>query len=249
MEKKEKQEKQGKMKPLHENHRQRMREKVLQDGIHILANHELLEMLLYYCIPMRDTNELAHRIYDGFGQSLSLLVNAQTEDIIRRCDISEKTALLFALIREYMSRVAKENLQPRKPLDTPEAAGQYAMGLLLHETQECFYAICLDAQKRVIAPALIGRGEPSHVVINPRKVAEAIFRYHGNSVILTHNHPAKTIHPTLSDIELTNFLAAALNYMNIRVEDHIIIGGDQYCSMAELGMIRKQKLFCEEEQI
>lgn len=233
-------------KNIHDEHRKRMREKCIKHGAASFQTHELLEMMLYYCIPMKDTNPLAHKLLNEYG-SLSMLLDADIRDMQRRCEVTERTALFFTILSEMMKRCKQERWSDREVLNTTQLAGEFAVSLLAYEKQECFYAILLDAQSRLINATLISRGTVDEAYIYPRLIVEAAIRYSATGVILAHNHPGGSIKPSFSDIEATVNVIAALNAIGIFVIDHFIVAEDKFISMSDIGLV-KNKIKKEETE-
>jgi DNA repair protein RadC len=91
---------------MHEGHRKRVKDRFLSEGLDAFEDHQVLELLLFYCIPRRDTNELAHRMIKEFG-SLAGLFEAEPKDISKRCGVSENTAILVSLVPSLARRYFK----------------------------------------------------------------------------------------------------------------------------------------------
>ena len=223
---------------LHEGHRQRVKQRYLAEGLDSFEDHEVLEMLLFYSVPMRDTNELAHKMIKEFG-SLATLFEADPKDICRRCGVSENTAILLSLIPSLSRRYFKGKWGEKPVLNSSSKAGQYAVSLFVGRTYEAFYLICLDAQNRVNYAALVHEGTINEAPVYPRVIVEAALRHQANSVILAHNHPGGSLQPSQADIEVTKRISTALGAISISVVDHIIVAGDKYMSFAEKGLLGK----------
>ena len=216
---------------LHSGHRKRMRNKCLSDNMESFTDHELIEMLLYYCIPMKDTNELAHKIIDECG-NLAILMETKPQDLMNRCGISEGTAVFFAITSEIMKRCDRQKWEKKRTLSSAEEAGKFAVSLLSYEIYECFYVICLDSQSRIINFVKLSQGNIDEININIREIAETAIRYKATSVILAHNHPGGSLIPSYQDIDATSRISSCLNLMDIEVYDHIIVADNKYYSMA-----------------
>jgi len=221
---------------LHKGHRQRVKARYLSEGLDAFEDHQVLEMLLFYCIPMRDTNELAHKMIREFG-SLATLFEADPKDICRRCGVSENTAVLLSLIPPLSRRYFKGKWGEKPVLNSSSKAGQYAVSLFVGRTYEAFYLICLDAQNRVNHAALVHEGTINEAPVYPRMIVEAALRHQASSVILAHNHPGGSLKPSQADIEVTKRVSTALGSISISVVDHIIVAGDKYASFAEMGLM------------
>ncbi|HIW49011.1 MAG TPA: DNA repair protein RadC [Firmicutes bacterium] len=222
---------------LHTGHRSRMRERLLTAGPETMATHELVEMLLYYTNPRKNTNEQAHRLLQEYG-SLSLLMEADPADLMHRAKVNEQTAVFFPLVRELLRRYDGERWKPRKVIGSSDEAGAYAVFLLSHEKQECFYLIGLDVQNRLIGSVLIAKGTINEAHVYTRTLVEAALKLNAKSILLAHNHPGGSLVPTQSDVETTVQIIKIMNMMDIFVADHIIVAGGEYLSMADKGLVR-----------
>lgn len=223
-------------KNLHAGHRQRVKDRYLLEGLDSFTDHQVLELLLFYCMPMKDTNELAHKMINEFG-TLAGLFEANTKDISRRCGVSENTAILVSMIPSLARRYFKGKWGDKPVLSSSSKAGEYAVSLFAGRTYEAFFVICLDAQNKVNYAALVHEGTINEAPVYPRMIVETALRHQANSVILAHNHPGGSTQPSKADIEVTKKIVVALSAISISVIDHIIAAGDKYTSFAEQGLI------------
>lgn len=225
---------------LHKGHRVRMREKCINFGTEQLQDHELIEMILNYCIPMKNTNPTAHKLLIEYG-NISNIISASPKDIVNRLNCTVNTALIFSLISEVIKRCNKERLQIVKMIDNEAAAGEYALSLLggIQDTEK-FYIIGLDSTKKLIGSVLIGKGTVNETNIYPRQVVEEALRIRSSSIILAHNHPSGSLIPSSSDISLTSYITNVFNLIGIDVVDHIIVSSDKYISMSHIGLIKNR---------
>lgn len=223
-------------KKLHEGHRQRVKTRYLTEGLDAFEDHQVLEMLLFFCIPMKDTNELAHKMIKEFG-SLAGLFEANPKDISKRCGVSDNTAILVSLIPSLSRRYFKGKWGDKPVLNSSSKAGDYAVSLFAGRTYECFFVICLDTQNRVNYATLVHEGTINEAPVYPRLIVEAALRHQASSLILAHNHPGGSLHPSQADIEVTKRITVALEAISIKVIDHIIVAGEKYFSFAENGAL------------
>jgi DNA repair protein RadC len=221
---------------LHKGHRQRVKARYIAEGLDSFEDHQVLEMLLFFCIPMKDTNELAHKMIAEFG-TLAGVFEADPKDIFKRCGVSENTAILVSLIPSLSRRYFKGKWGDRPVLNSSVKAGEYVVSLFSGRTYEAFYVICLDSQNKVNYSALVHEGSLNQVAVYPRIVVETVLRHQANSVILAHNHPGGSLNPSQDDIQLTNKIISALEPISVKVIDHIISAGDKYTSFKERGLI------------
>lgn len=223
---------------LHEGHRKRLKERFKNEGAKAFDDHQLLELLLFYCIPRRDTNEIAHRIIKEFG-SLSMLFSSRPEDIVEKTNITENAAIFLAIQSEVVRRANSGKWNKRETkISSSNDAGEYAVSLLAYENYENFYVISLDSQKRLINSNLVSEGSVDEAFIYPRIVVECALRNKASSVILAHNHPGGKLKPSFQDLESTSKITKALNMIDIEVLDHIIVADNKYFSFADNGLIK-----------
>ena len=217
---------------LHANHRSRMRKRFFENSLNGFADHEVLEMLLYYCYPRRDTNEIAHRFIKEYG-SLHNLFEADPKDIMNRCNTTESVAVLLSLIPKvanlyFRSRWNKEALV----FNDPQTVGEYAISLFVGRTNEVFYIFCLDSGRKLKNISLIAEGTLDETPVYPRQIVSEAMKHQATALVLAHNHPGGTCKPSRKDVESTRQIVEGLRFLGIRILDHIIVAGDRYYSFA-----------------
>lgn len=225
------------MSSIHEGHRDRMRNRYLQEGADGMASHEILEILLYGTIPRGDTNEIAHHLLDEFG-SISNLIEADPHEIAKTAGVGIKSAVFLSLLHELVLRYEREKLEQKPALTSIPRSVDYCKALLAFRPRECFYAICLDSRRKIIHTSKISEGTVNDAAVSPRLVVEKALRYKATGVLLCHNHPSGNVKPSYEDIILTNQLKNMLEPLGVQVVDHIIIGENQYFSFFENDMLR-----------
>ena len=224
-------------KNLHANHRQRVRARFIKDGnLDSFEQHQVLELLLFYAIPRRDTNELAHKLLNEYG-SLYTLMNAKPEDIVKRCKVSEQTAVLISMIPFVCRKFLGSALDGEKVLiNSFSAAYNYFESVLSGQTFESFYMLCLDLNKKVKKLVKISDGVTNSSPVYMEKVVGDALLHRASFVIIGHNHPNGSKKPSSADVEVTMKITNALAHVNIQVLDHIIICGDDCFSFARKGL-------------
>ena len=225
------------MSSIHEGHRDRMRNRYLQEGADGMASHEILEILLYGTIPRGDTNEIAHHLLDEFG-SISNLIEADPHEIAKTAGVGIKSAVFLSLLHELVLRYEREKLEQKPALTSIPRSVDYCKALLAFRPRECFYAICLDSRRKIIRTSKISEGTVNDAAVSPRLVVEKALRYKATGILLCHNHPSGNVKPSYEDIILTNQLKSMLEPLGVQVVDHIIIGENQYFSFFENDMLR-----------
>ncbi|NLO99660.1 MAG: DNA repair protein RadC [Clostridiaceae bacterium] len=221
---------------VHEGHRGRIKERYMEEGLDNFSDHEVIELLLFYSIPQRDTNALAHRMIKEFG-TLHDLLEADPRDIERRCNVSLNTAILVSLAAPLSRRYLRQKWGNRPVVNSSSIAGNYALSLFAGRVYECFFVICLNSQNRVNHSALVHEGTINEAPVYPRIIVETALRHKANSIILAHNHPGGSLKASNADIDVTRKICQALKTISINVVDHIIVAGDRYLSFAEQGLL------------
>lgn len=216
----------------HRGHRERVKKRVLKEGLDSFEEHQILELLLFYCIPMKDTNELAHQLIDTFG-SLNGVLDASPSDLSKKSGITENTALFLSLIPSLARRYEHGKFKKKEILSSTSSAGKYAVSLFTGRLYEVFYVICLDTQNKVNQATLLHEGTINEAPVYPRLIVETALRHQAASIILAHNHPGGRLEPSQADINVTEKIKTAMEAISIAVVDHIIVANDSYYSFAE----------------
>ncbi len=216
---------------MHEGHRQRMINRFLNEGLQGFEDHQVLELLLFYAIPRKDTNETAHALIKAFG-SISNVFEAEAEELMKIDGIGKSAAVLLKLVMETSRRYRMDIFKERSRIKTMEDAGNYAAELFCGEQVEKVFLICLDISSRVINTVCVGEGTIDETPFYPRKIVSAALKHNAAKVILAHNHPGGNPKPSMKDIETTAMALDILNKIDIDLIDHIIVGKDSFLSMA-----------------
>ena len=221
----------------HENHRARLRETFRKAGVDGMPDHNLLELLLFYSIPRRDTNEIAHKLISTFG-SLNRVFDAPYEELLKVDGIGESSALLISSIPAICRRYAEGAVSGKINLSEPADAVEYAVRKFYGSKVEEFYMLCLDASGNLTNCCKIGDGTVSIVAVDKRRVLETAFRNNADRVIFAHNHPHGLAVPSRDDINLTGEMYALLKGVGVRLADHIIVADGESLSLASVEKFR-----------
>ncbi len=213
---------------MHENHRQRMRERYLQAGFDSFATHEILEMLLYYSIPRGDTNEIAHQLLEHFG-SLKKLFEASEDELQEVPGIGVKAAIFLKMIPELTRRYAieQDNLGPC--FDSVSKIAQYFCRRFMGVDHECLYMMLLDNRMNILDCCLISEGTVNSSPAPMGVIMQKVMRKKASAVVLAHNHPHGLAIPSSSDLNLTDSLNNMLSSIDVVMLEHLIIAEDRFC--------------------
>ncbi len=221
---------------VHDGHRERLKARFLAHGLDNFNDINLLELLLFYAIPRRDTNELAHALMDHFG-SLEKIFEASIRELEAVPGIGTNSALLISLVPQITRRYMISKGENVHTITSSMEAGKYLVPRLMFEKEERALLLCLDAKKHIIACVDLGGGVVNAVDINVRKAVEIAVRNRASSVILAHNHPDGLALPSREDEYATTKIASALRLVGIALDDHIIVAGEDFVSFSDSGMM------------
>ena len=209
----------------HQNHRARLRETFKNAGVDAMPDHNVLELLLFYSIPRKDTNELAHRLISNFG-SLSRVFDADYEQLLAIEGMGESSALLLSILPDIFRRYSEGKIKGKINLSEKEDAANYIEKKFYGCKTEEFYMLCLDALGNLITCTKLAEGNSSNVVIEKREVLEIALRTNACKVIFAHNHPNGIAAPSRDDLNMTAEMSSILRSVGIGLADHIIVGDD-----------------------
>ena len=218
---------------LHDGHRKRMMRRFTATKLSGFQPHEVLEMLLYYAIPRKDTNPIAHRLLDRFGSVSGVL--AATPEALKSVEgVSDGVVTMLAFFRELGVYVTGEQAVGMKMSSAADAC-DYFEALYKLEHNEVVRAVFLDDRLCLKSSVVISEGHPSASQFLTRRVAELAFAEGSNALILAHNHPNNSSAASAEDIAATQHLSAMLQSCGIQLIDHVIVGRDGATSLRETG--------------
>ena len=226
---------------MHEGHRQRMRERFCREGLDGFADHEVLELILFDCIPQGNVNPLAHRLLDAFG-SLHGVLEAQVDQLMSVNGVGERTAVRLSMLLPLLRRYHQSLCQERRRIINRSEASAFCLSLLTGWRTERFYLICLSADMEVLGTRLIAEGSLTEVNAYPRLVVEAALNQNAHSVVLCHNHPSGAVEASAEDIQTTLQLQSILTPLDITLLDHIIVAGKETYSLVQHGDLNHDAL-------
>ena len=222
---------------IHEGHRQRLKDRFLREGLDNFDELYVLELLLYYCIPRKDTNPIAHALLDTFG-SLTGVLEATVEELERIPGISHNAATFLNLVHQTGRYYQVKRVQTGDILRTIDQCGNYMVPHFYGRENETVFLLCLDAKCKVLGCKLVGEGSVNSANIPIRRVVETALNTNATTVILAHNHPSGLAIPSDEDVETTMRLANAMEAVEITLADHIVVADNDYVSMVQSGYYR-----------
>ena len=219
-----------------EGHRSRMRARLLAAGPDSLADHEMLEMLLFLALPRKDTKPIARALLGRFG-GFGAVVTASPGALRAVDGLGEAGIAALKLAQAAALRLLRGRLEEQPVLRSWDALTDYLRAALRHERTEQFRVLFLDARAALLADEVMGRGTVNHAPVYPREIARRALELHASTVILVHNHPSGTPTPSRDDIAMTREVRRALQPLSIVLHDHLIVAGDQCVSLQDAGLL------------
>jgi len=219
--------------PHYLGHRKRLKEKLRKDPS-LLEDYEVLELLLGYAVPRKDTKPLAKELLERFGSFKELLF-ARASQFEQVPGIGQGISTFWLLWREFWSRLEQSEFKPKTVLDSPTKVARLARTRLSFLEVEEFWMILVDTKNRLLAFEKICSGTVDQAPVFPREVIARALELKASGLILLHNHPGGDPRPSHQDFQLTRKLQAVARDLGLRVLDHIIIGQDNYFSFQEEG--------------
>ena len=217
----------------HEGHRLRVKQRYIEEGLDGFKEHEALEMLLFYCLSRKDTNELAHCLLDEFG-SLPAVLAATPAQLANVPGIGEGAALFLSFINDFMryTQVCKKEMECSSLLSIEEC-GEYLFPKFIGRRNEVVYLVCLDSKCKILGCKMLGEGSVNSAAVPIRRIVEHALNMNASTVVLAHNHPSGVALPSTEDLHTTRVLANALQAVDVLLADHIVFSDDEFVSMRQ----------------
>lgn len=229
-------EKQPQKESIHAGHRQRMLETFLENGLDAFSDVEALEFLLSYAILRRDVNPLAHALLEEFG-SLHRVFEAPEAQLERVPGVGPRTAALLRVVFALQGRCEQSRFGKEVYLRSTRDIGKYLLAKASGLREERAWLLSLDAKCKLIECREVCRGSVNAVNLPFRKLVEAALLANASSAVLAHNHTTGAMIPSLQDLEYTRGAARALSMVDVRLNDHMVVGESNYISMRSSGML------------
>ncbi|QLF93842.1 DNA repair protein RadC [Pseudomonas sp. ABC1] len=215
---------------------ERPREKLLKYGPAALSDGELLAIFLRTGVAGKSAVDLARYLLNDFG-GLRPLLEADLHAFCGHLGLGQAKFAQLQAVLEMSRRHLAERMQRDSALESPQAVRDFLKARLRHEPHEQFGCLFLDAKHRVLTFEALFQGTVDSASVYPRQVIKRALAWNAAAIILAHNHPSGITEPSLADRQLTRRLKEALEYVDIRLLDHFIVGDGEPLSMAEYGWI------------
>lgn len=213
---------------------ERPREKLLQSGAAALSDAELLAIFLRTGVTGISAVDLARKLLSDFG-GLRALFEADHQSFCQQHGLGTAKFVQLQAVLEMSRRHLESTLTRGNAFTDAATTRLYLQRQLRHFAHEVFACLFLDTRHRLISFEPLFRGTIDGASVYPREVVKQALKHNAAAVIFAHNHPSGVAEPSQSDIQITKRLRSALELVDIRVLDHIIVGDAETTSLAELG--------------
>ncbi len=210
---------------IHDGHRERLRTRFLADNGESMQPHELLELLLQFVIPRKDTNETAHALLENFG-TLGNVMLAPYLDLLQVNGVGESSAFLIKLISALVRRMTLEEQETPKTFDRLQMVADYVKPLFAQINKERLYMLCFNEKKQLLSCEKICDGSAHAVVVNKANMVRQALMRQASWVVLAHNHTNGFAEPSMEDISITQSFCNALESVSISLAEHFIVSGE-----------------------
>ncbi|MFY9511325.1 MAG: DNA repair protein RadC [Rubrivivax sp.] len=215
---------------------QRPREKLLARGASALADGELMALLLRTGYHGNSVLLLAQQVLDSCGGFAGLLAaTPATLQAVKGLGPAKRAELLA--VAEMARRALAQQMRAAPVFDAPQKVKDYVALQLAGRDQEVFAVLFLDGQHRLLTMEEMFRGTLTQTSVYPREVVKRALQLNAGALIFAHNHPSGLAEPSRADEFLTQTLKTALQLVDVRVLDHLVVGRGQVVSMAERGLL------------
>ena len=220
---------------VHDGHRKSVKKKFIENGLDVFSPHEALELYLFYAIPRKDTNPLAHKLLDRFV-TIAGVCDAPIDELMNEFGLTENTAVLLKLLPQ-MSRLYNESKMSDDNIIELETIGDIIKNKFIGRTEEVVVLLLGDAKGKIIFLDVIAKGSINSSDMPIRKIVDLSIRHNAKLVFIAHNHPSGNALPSRSDLETTKMIYNTLKSVGVQLYDHFIITDDDYVSLRESNMI------------
>jgi DNA repair protein RadC len=219
-----------------EAHRERLRDRLQRAGPKSLADHELLELVLFRAIPRRDVKEIARELITHFGD-ISAVMSAPPDELVKFDNITPRVVHEFLTIQAAALRLGQSKILKGDLLASWDDLVIYCRTKMAENEVEEFHVLFLDKQNRIIADEMMGRGTVDHTPVYSREVLKRALALNATALIIAHNHPSGDPSPSKADIEMTYKLRDLAQSFNIALHDHLIIARGEVLSFKSQGLL------------
>ena len=218
-------------------HRERLRERFIKSGFNGFHDYEVLELLLTYCLPRKDTKPIAKDLLKRF-KSINKILSADEQELKSIKGLATHSVIFLKVLNEfgiyqYNLRATEGEIQ----FLMLDQLTEYFWATIGNKKNEVVSVLYLNSQNKLLASEILSEGTVTESFIQPRKVVENALNNKATTVIIGHNHPGGIPEPSEEDNIITSSIKQALATVDISLQDHIIIADSGYYSYKQNGIL------------
>lgn len=217
-------------KNVHAGHRERLRGSFVENGADSFRTHQLLELLLFYAIPYKDTNPIAHALISRFG-SLRGVLEASVEELETVSGVGRSVAIMLHSVSDYVGDYLESGRDDELCFNYVRKIGRYLLKFYAGSEEEFVSLMLLDNRNCLISCRKVFDGDVSSAALHPSVMIEQAILSHASGAIIAHNHPHGMAIPSSNDLDITREFSRAFAASGINLIDHIIIANNDFCSV------------------
>jgi len=207
--------------PLCDGHRLRLKGRLRRSGRKAFEDHELLELLLSYAIPRRDTKPIAKTLLKRFG-TFQAVLDAPYERLEETPGIGQHASTLIGLMKACMNRYLEPSTDKAPLIRGPEDLVAYLRAELGGHGRERFMLLCMNSAGALVHSRIMNEGTVDAAHVYPREVVKEALDHDATALILVHNHPSGTLKASEQDMHLTRTLTEICSQVGVSLHDHLI---------------------------
>ena len=205
-----------------QGHRSRLRTRLLKAGRQAFADHELLELLLTYAIPRKDTKQLSKNLIEQFG-SFAAVLDQPKERLLEIKGIGPQSSNFLSAVRASLTRYLEQKVEKARTISKPEDVAEFLRVHLGANQRECLMILCLNDANRLVHHDTVIEGTINRAPFYPREVIKTALMHNATGLIMVHNHPSGDPTPSENDHRITGIMEELVKEFNIRFHDHLIV--------------------------
>jgi DNA repair protein RadC len=203
-------------------HRSRLRDRFRKTGRQSLADYELLELLLTYVIPRKDTKLIAKELIKKYG-SFAAVIDQPTECLLQIDGIGQHTSVFLSAIRASLTRYLEQKVENVRTISKPEDVAEFLRVQLGANQRECLMILCLNDANRLVHHDTVIEGTVNKAPFYPREIIKTALMHNATGLIMVHNHPSGDPTPSENDHRITGMMEDLVREFNITFHDHLIV--------------------------
>ena len=209
---------------LHANHRQRLKNRALNETLENFEPHNVLELMLFYVLPHVDTNDIAHELINHFG-SFDGVFAAPIDELMRIKGIKSQAATFIKLLPEFARYYLKGHPASDDRRFTIDKMKEFFVSAFVGMTDESVCILYFDPKFGLIDSKMY-KGDISKVDFPIKRMINDALRLNAHSVSIAHNHPKGLAIPSDNDLSMYKMLKSMFAQVDMSLVDSYIVGGN-----------------------